>query len=78
MLKIEPSSLKKSIVIVKKDKAINPIYSSIQKELKKGNKSNAINIASSFIAERLGIPDELMNEIGIELKRIQKLRLNKS
>ncbi len=75
MLKIEPKSLKKSLVVVKNDRVINPIYTEIMRELKKNNKSKAVEIASEFLYKYLGVPNRLILEVRTELSKAQNARL---
>jgi len=76
MLKIEPKSLKKSLVLVKKDRLINSVYTEVQRELKKHNKAKAVEIASNFLYEYLGVSNRLIQEVKTELARAQNTRLS--
>ncbi|MFD0998184.1 class I SAM-dependent DNA methyltransferase [Ohtaekwangia kribbensis] len=76
MLKIEPKSLKESLIIRREDEAINEVYELIKEQLRTNNKRTASEIATNFICRYLGIPEALETEITNSLERIQRLRLN--
>jgi adenine-specific DNA-methyltransferase len=76
MLKIEPSSLKRTLVLKRVDRSVNPVFTQVMAELKKNNKEGAIVIATDFINAALNIPENMALETKHVLKSIQDLRLS--
>lgn len=75
VLKIEPKSLKNTLVIKRNDPIINSTYEQIIDLLSFGNKERAMEIATEFIYKELGIPEELKNSAEEALSNLQSLRL---
>lgn len=77
ILKIEPKSLKKTIVIKRNDPIISPVYDKIIQLLSIGDKEEASKIASEFIFKAVGIPKDLIISTEEVLLKFQALRLNR-
>lgn len=75
VLKIEPKSLKNTLVIKRSDPIINSTYEQIIGLLSSGNKERAMEIATEFIYKELGIPEELKHSAEEALSDLQNLRL---
>ncbi len=75
VLKIEPSSLKNTIVYVSKDDFPKSIYKEISKFILSNEREKASEIATQFISERLKIASELTNKTVSGLKELQSRRL---
>lgn len=78
ILKIEPKSLKNSIIIKRNDSKINPIYDQIIQLLSVGDKDGASQIASDFVFKAIGIPQDLRLSTEEALFNFQSLRLNRN
>lgn len=74
MLKIEPKSLKRSLVYKDNDPQINTIYFLISNQLSSGNKFLAMKTATEFINNKLGIPKDLSNSAVQTLLEFQDRR----
>jgi len=77
ILKIEPKTLKKMLVIKKNDMVINSIYEKILLLLSNGEKLSAVKIATEFINSELNIPAELFIRAEIAFNNLQSMRLGK-
>lgn len=77
LLKIEPRSLKKAIVVRCDDSEIEPVYSSISKLLISQNKFDAMMLATEIINEKLKISKSLSNSAQSAFEAIQANRLNR-
>jgi adenine-specific DNA-methyltransferase len=76
VLKIEPSSLKKSLIVKLNDPSINPVYNQVISELKKNNRQKASKIATEFIRQKLKIPKKIIDQTIQALKYFQDLRMD--
>jgi adenine-specific DNA-methyltransferase len=74
MLKLEPTSIKKSIVLKKKDKSIIPIYKEIVALLRDSKKDEAVRKATTFLNKKLKVPEKLAESINKALYDIQSGR----
>ncbi|MCF8371627.1 MAG: N-6 DNA methylase [Bacteroidales bacterium] len=77
ILKIEPKSLKNTLVIRRNDPIIISIYEKIIALLSVDKKEDAMELASEFISKEIGIPEDLMRLAKEELSKFQALRLTK-
>ncbi len=77
MLKIEPKSLKKTIVYKENNNKINKVYNAIDKLLLNADKTGAMNLATDFIDDQLGVPKDLSNAARASLMEIQTCRLDR-
>lgn len=77
MLKIEPKSLKNSIVYKRNSSSINRVSSAVNKLLLLGDKVSAMNLSTDFINEKLGIPKELSEAALSALLELQTRRLDR-
>lgn len=75
LLKIEPNSLKKALVIKRNDLAIRPIYMQVMQLLAENDKLQAVEIATNFIAQYLNIPLDILARAKSALTDFQSLRL---
>lgn len=75
MLKIEPKSLKKSLVFKGNDPEISSVYSLISDKLTHGSKTLAMKIATEFIDNKLQIPKDLSESAEKALTELQNCRL---
>lgn len=75
MLKIEPGSLYNCQVLSKSDESIDGIYQDLIKNLEKGDKANAVNLATAFINQHLDIDDDLYFEAFKIYNRLQSSKL---
>ena len=73
-LKIEPTSLKKALVIISKNTMILPVYRNIIELLSNNKRSEAVQLATDFIAHSLGISEELISLIQTTVNNIQNIR----
>ena len=76
MLKIEPRSLKSTLVLVRNDKSINQVYHRILACLKTGNKNMAMTLATEFIDNEIRVPKSLSKHVRQKLKEIHSMRLH--
>lgn len=76
VLKIEPKSLKNTLVIKRNDPIIIPIYDQVITLLAENNKEMAMQIATKFIYEILGFTEDLKQSTNEELAKLQNLRLS--
>jgi len=76
ILKIEPKSLKNTLVIKWNDPIINSTYEQIINLLASNNKERAMQVATDFIYSELGIPEELKRLAEKEISNLQNLRLS--
>lgn len=74
VLKVEPKSLKKALVLKRNDASINPVFIKITKQLKNNNKEAAVRMATEFINSQLDIPKKLEKEAAEHLLELQNLR----
>jgi len=74
VLKIEPKSLKNSLVIIKKDKSINATYKNALKLLANNKKKEAKQLATEFIYKQLNIPRDLIIKTEEILNNLQDVR----
>lgn len=77
ILKVEPSSLKNTLVYVSKDKLINSVYPEIKKALLNNNKKEARKLATNFMASFLNIPSEMVSQIELSINSYENLRLQR-
>lgn len=77
MLKIEPNSLKKSLVYKDNDPGINSIYFHISEQLSSGSKFQAMKMATEFIDNKLGISEDLSKSAEQALLELQNRRLSR-
>jgi len=77
ILKIEPKALKKAIVSVSKDSDVGPVYGRISKLISDNNRVQAMQIATDFINQKLGIPTKLSNRAYSALRELQGRRSSK-
>lgn len=75
MLKIEPNSLYKSLVIKRNNENTVPIYEQILKCLIKNDKLKAVEIATAFINSELKVSSDFALTTEKALKELQRLRL---
>ena len=75
ILKIEPKSLKNTLVIKRNDPAVNLIYKKIVGLLGTGEKEKAMITASEFISKELSIPKDFFDSTKDALLNFQRLRL---
>ncbi len=76
ILKIEPSSLKRTLVLKKSDKTINTIFSEVERMLLENDRIGAMRIATDFINKQLAIPTQLSIEAENALYQFQAHRLS--
>jgi hypothetical protein len=74
MLKLEPTSIKKCIVLRKKDKSVVPVYEKIISLLAQSKKDEAVIVATDFLNRKLKIPSSLAETIYKALYEIQSGR----
>lgn len=74
MLKLEPTSIKKSIVLKRKDKSIKPIYHKIIALLAESKKGEAVSLATNFLNKKLKVPGVIVESINKALHDIQSGR----
>lgn len=77
MLKIEPKSLKNSIVYKAETKKIERVYNAVNKLLLKKDKVGAMNLATNFINKELGVPQNLSRTAMSALLELQTRRLDR-
>ena len=77
MLKIEPKSLKKSLVYKDDSSEINSIYFLISEQLSWGNKFQAMKMATEFIDNKLSISEGLSKSAEQALLELQNHRLSR-
>lgn len=75
VLKIEPSSLKNTLVLKRNDSSINQTYKKIISLLCDDNKEEAMQVASEFINKKLKIPVDLQRSTDKAISTYQQLRL---
>jgi adenine-specific DNA methylase len=78
LLKIEPNSLKNSIVHSSDDPSIESVYSRISKLLSNGHKVEAMKAASDFVNGKLGISELFSLQASAALEELQKRRLERN
>ncbi len=76
ILKIEPKSLKETLVLVKNDSVVNSVYNKIISLLSRNNKEEAFEVATKFIVDYLKIPNDFLLVARKELQSIQDLRIS--
>ncbi len=76
VLKVEPNSLKRTIVYQSNDSSIDSIYDVIAKQLRSGAKVEAARTATAFINSKFGIPPCVTSLAEQSLYELQKRRLN--
>lgn len=76
ILKIEPKSLKNTLVIKQNDPIINSTYEQIIDLLAVNNKGRAMQVATDFIYRELRIPKDLKHSAEEAILNIQNLRLS--
>ncbi len=74
VLKIEPKSLKNSLIVRRNDMSINSTYNEVMRLLSGNNKDKANKVASEFIYKALNIPNDLIILTEKTLSNIQDLR----
>jgi adenine-specific DNA-methyltransferase len=62
VLKIEPKSLKNSLIVKKRDSKINSVYKKIMELLAQNKKEDAMHEATMFISNELKIPNEIIDD----------------
>ena len=77
MLKIEPKSLKNTIVFKNNDADVDSIYEDVSEQLMLGNKYHAMKIATEFLINKLSIPKDLSESTEKALEEIQNRRLDR-
>lgn len=77
ILKIEPKALKKAIVYVSEDSDVRPIYGRVSKLISDNNRVRAMEVATDFINQKLGIPTKLSNRAYSVLRELQGRRSSK-
>lgn len=77
VLKIEPNSLKNSIVYKNNDNDIKSIYYKLSELISKNSKHDAMMMATDFINNKLKIPRSLSNDALSALNEFQTRRLNR-
>ncbi|MEW6738496.1 MAG: N-6 DNA methylase [Nitrospirota bacterium] len=77
VLKIEPSSLKKSIVFKSDAAEINSVYTKISEMISLGQKKEAMKIATDFIDNQLDIPIRVSKRAYAALHELQSRRLER-
>lgn len=75
MMKIEPSSLKQALVFRSNDYSINQPYEIIINKLRQNKPEAASKIATSFLADYLGMSTREVNTVKRAVKTIQEFRL---
>lgn len=75
ILKIEPKSLKNTLVIKRNDSLINPIYKQVICLLSENKKVEAMKVATTFINKELRVPKEFIELTQNTLIKFQELRL---
>lgn len=78
ILKIEPKSLKETLVITRNDPKINSVYEKIILLLGSNKKELAAQLATEFIYEELGVSEELKYSTEEALKKFRDLRITKN
>lgn len=76
ILKIEPTSLKKTLVVVRNDRIVEPVFRKIQALLADNKRDEAVKQASAFIYRVLNLPISVITTIESELNKIQDLRIS--
>ena len=77
VLKIEPGSLKKALVYKNDCNSIEAIYERTSKLISEKKKNEAVKLATNFINEKLGIPNNLTSLAESALHEIKSRRLNR-
>lgn len=76
VLKIEPSSLRKTLVFQSDNRNINSVYSLLCEQLKERNRKEAVSTATRFITAELGIPTSISSLAEEYLYEMQARRLD--
>ncbi len=76
VLKIEPSSLKRALVIKSNNPSINKIYPAILKKLSKNQKKAAVDLATNFLGKELNIPESILKQSQNAVTSFQNVRLS--
>lgn len=76
MLKVEPGSMRKTIVFQSNDPSIDSIHDVISRQLRSGLKIEAVETATQFIDSALGIPPSIASLARQSLDELQSRRLD--
>jgi adenine-specific DNA-methyltransferase len=74
ILKIEPKSLKNTIIVMRNDPSIESVYNAIIKLLSQDKKEQAMILATDFIRKKLTISKDLIDVTNELIESLRKLR----